>query len=43
MICDRCDNAICKAYKGTCRKYRLLKLITFGIYGRVKNNFKGEN
>ena len=34
MICTKCNNYVCKAYKGTCLKFRLLKLITFGRYGR---------
>lgn len=33
-ICTNCNNYVCKAYHGTCRKYRFLKLITFGRYGR---------
>ena len=33
MICNKCTNHVCKAYHGTCRKYRFLKLITFGRYG----------
>lgn len=31
MICNKCFNYICKAYKGTCRKYRFLKFL--GIKG----------
>ncbi len=42
MICDKCDNVVCKAYKGTCRKYRLLRLITFEIYGKSKSEFTYE-
>ena len=34
MICDKCNNYVCHAYHGTCRKYRLLKLITFGRYNK---------
>lgn len=34
MICDNCNNYVCKAYHGTCRKYRLLKLITLGKYNK---------
>lgn len=37
MICDKCDNAVCKAYKGTCKKYRILKFILkFITFGRYK-------
>ena len=32
-ICNNCENYICKAYHGTCRKYKALKLITLGKYG----------
>jgi hypothetical protein len=28
-ICNSCENYICKAYHGTCRKYRILKALTF--------------
>ena len=35
MICDKCTNSVCKAYRGTCRRYRFLKLITFGMYKRT--------
>ena len=28
-ICNKCDNYVCKAYHGTCLKYRILKLLTF--------------
>ena len=36
MLCSNCYNYICKAYQGTCRKYRFLNLITFGKYRRKK-------
>ncbi len=38
MICNNCTNYVCKAYHGTCKKYRFLKLITLGRYGRKENN-----
>jgi len=28
-MCAVCDNYICKAYCGTCRKYRILKTLAF--------------
>ena len=28
-ICNKCDNYICKAYCGTCRKYRILRALAF--------------
>lgn len=34
MICHKCTNSICKAYHGTCRRFRLLRFITFGKYGK---------
>ena len=34
MICHKCTNSICKAYHGTCRRFRFLRFITFGKYGK---------
>lgn len=28
-MCTKCSNYICKAYKGTCCKYRIIKFLTF--------------
>ena len=38
-MCSTCDNYICKAYHGTCRKYRIscfLKALPQSIYNTYK-------
>lgn len=34
MICDKCKCNLCKVYGGICRKFRILKRLTFGLYGK---------
>ena len=37
MICKNCINyVVCKAHHATCRKFRFLRFITFGKYGKEK-------
>ena len=27
MLCEKCNNDICKVYGGTCRKYRFIRFL----------------